>query len=104
MAHSAAAPGADGLADAIRRAQPRWSAGVRWSQLAIGPRTIVCTDFPTAAVQQRFPVIALSNDPRFDAAGARLPSPRSGEEASAELLAHPPVLDGITAALVGALT
>jgi hypothetical protein len=104
VALSAAAPGADGLADAIRRAQPRWSAGVRWSHLAIGPRTIACTDFPTAAVQQRFPVIALSNDDRFDAVGARLPSPRSGEEASAELLAHPLVLDGITAALVRALT
>jgi hypothetical protein len=103
---SAAAPDAGGieLADAVRHAQPRWSAGVRWARLALGPRTIVCTDLSTAAVRQRFPVITLSNDRRFDAAGARLPSPRPGEDATAELLAHPPVLDGITAALVRALT
>ena len=93
-----------GLADAVRKAQPRWSAGARWSQLAPGPRTIACADFPTSAVQQRFPVIILSNDRRFDAAGARLPSPRQGHDASAELLVHPQVLDRITAALVGALT
>jgi hypothetical protein len=93
-----------GLADAVRKAQPRWSAGARWSQLAPGPRTIACADFPTSAVQQRFPVITLSNDRRFDAAGPRLPSPRQGHDASAELLVHPQVLDRITAALVGVLT
>jgi hypothetical protein len=100
------APGSDGvgLADAVRQARPRWSAGARWSRLAPGPRTIACVDFPTSAVQQGFPVIILSNDRRFDAAGARLPSPRQGHDASAELLAHPHVLDRITAALVRALT
>ena len=49
-------------------------------------------------------MIILSNDRRFDAAGARLPSPRQGHDASAELLVQPQVLDRITAALVGALT
>jgi hypothetical protein len=100
------APGSDGvgLADAVRQARPRWSVGARWSQLAPGPRTIACTDFPTSAVQQGFPVIGLSNDRRFDAAGARLPSPRQGQDASAELLAHAHVLDRITTSLVRALT
>jgi hypothetical protein len=99
-------PGLDdmGLAEAVRQAQPRWSAGARWSRLVAGPRTIVCSDFPTVAARQRFPVIVLSNDRRFDAAGARLPAPGPGEDASAELLAHPPVLDRITASLVQALT
>jgi hypothetical protein len=54
-------------------------------------------------VRQRFPVLALSNDRRLDAVGARLPAPRPGHEATAELLAHPPVLDRITASLVRAL-
>jgi hypothetical protein len=49
-------------------------------------------------------VIGLSNDPRFDAMGARLPSPRQGQDASDELLAHQHVLDRITAALARALT
>ena len=93
-----------GLADAVRKAQPRWCAGARWSQLAPGTRTIACADFPTSAVQQRFPMIILSNDRRYDAAGARLPAPRQGYDASAELLVHPQVLDRITAFLVGALT
>jgi hypothetical protein len=55
-------------------------------------------------VRQGFPVICLSNDRRFDAVGARLPSPRQGEHAWDELLAHPPVLNRITASLVKALT
>lgn len=102
----AAAPDVDAieLADAVRQAQPRWSAGVRWARLAPGPRTIVCTDFSAAAVRQRLSVITFSNDRCFDAMGARLSSPRAGEDATAELLGHPPVLDGITAALVRALT
>jgi hypothetical protein len=49
-------------------------------------------------------MIILSNDRRFDAAGARLPAPRQGRDASAELLEHPQVLDRITGFLVGALT
>ena len=49
-------------------------------------------------------MIGLSNDRRFDAMGARLPSPRQGQDASDELLAHPHVLDRITASLVRALT
>jgi hypothetical protein len=99
----AASAGGGGLADAVRQVQPRWSVGARWSRLIPGIRTVVCADFPTAAVRQRFPVIALSNDRRLDAAGARLPSPRPGEDAAAELLAHPQVLDQITASLVRAL-
>jgi hypothetical protein len=96
-------PDGVGLADAVRKARPRWCAGARWSLLTPG-RTIACADFPSAAVQQRFPVIILSNDRRFDAAGARLPAPQQGHDASAELLVHPQVLDRITAFLVGALT
>ncbi|MCV7201471.1 hypothetical protein H7J71_05540 [Mycolicibacterium peregrinum] len=92
------------LVEALREAEPRWSAGARWSRLPAGPtRTVICSDFPTLAVRQQFPVLALSNDRRLDADGARLPSPRPGNEAGAELLAHPPVLDRITAALVRAL-
>ena len=49
-------------------------------------------------------MISLSNDPRFDAMGARLPSPREGHDASDELLAHQHVLDRVTAALARALT
>jgi hypothetical protein len=55
-------------------------------------------------VRQGFSVIGLSNDRRFDAMGARLPSPRQGQDASDELLVHPQVLDRITAALLRALT
>jgi hypothetical protein len=55
-------------------------------------------------VRQGFSVIGLSDDRRFDAMGARLPSPRHGEDASDELLAHQDVLDRITAALATALT
>ncbi|ART73223.1 hypothetical protein BTO20_35950 [Mycobacterium dioxanotrophicus] len=98
------ATGSAELGEALRRATPRWSAGARWSRLAPGrSRVVVCADYPTSAVRQRFPVIALSNDRRLDAAGARLPAPRPGNEATAELLAHPPVLDRITASLAKAL-
>lgn len=99
----AGSAGGAGLADAVRQVQPRWSVGARWSRLIPGIRTVVCADFPTAAVRQRFPVITLSNDRRVDTTGARLPSPRPGEDAAAELVAHPQVLDQITASLVRAL-
>jgi hypothetical protein len=102
-APGAADSGVAQLADAVRRARPRWSAGARWSRLATGPRIIACTDSPASAVRQGFSVIGLSNDPRFDAMGARLPSPRQGQDASDELLAHQHVLDRITAALARAL-
>jgi hypothetical protein len=92
------------LADAVRRARPRWSAGARWSRLATGPRIIACTDSPASTVQLGFSVIGLSDDRRFDAIGARLPSPRHGQDASDELLAHKHVLDRITAVLARALT
>jgi hypothetical protein len=49
-------------------------------------------------------VIGLSNDSRFDAMGARLPSPRQGQDASDELLANQHMLDRVTAALARALT
>jgi hypothetical protein len=93
-----------GLADAVRRARPRWSAGARWSRLAAAPGIVACADSPASAVRQGFPVICLSDDRRFDAVGARLPSPRQGQDAADELLAHPHVLDRITASLVRALT
>jgi hypothetical protein len=92
------------LADAVRRSRPRWSAGVRWSRLATGPRIVACTDSPASTVRQGFPLIGLSNDRRFDALGARLPSPRQGQDASDELLSHQHVLDHITASLTRALT
>lgn len=92
------------LADAVRRSRPRWSAGVRWSRLATGPRIVACTDSPASTVRQGFPLIGLSNDRRFDALGARLPSPRQGQDASDELLSQQHVLDHITASLTRALT
>lgn len=101
---AAGVPSDGGLAEAIRQAPPQWTAGVRWSRLRPEIRTVVCSDFPTAAVRQRFPVIALSNDRRLDAVGSRLPSPRPGEDPSRELLANPQVLDQVTAHLVRALT
>jgi hypothetical protein len=55
-------------------------------------------------VRQGFSVFSLSNDPRFDAMGARLPSPPRGQDASDGLLAHQQVLDRITVALARALT
>jgi hypothetical protein len=100
----AGAPPGGGLADSVRALQPLWSAGARWSRLRPDIRTVVCTDAPTVAVRQRFPVITLSNDRRVDATGARLPSPTPGEDPSATLLAHPQVLDQITAHLVRALS
>jgi hypothetical protein len=93
-----------GLADTVRRARPRWSAGARWSRLATGPRIVACSDSPASAVQQGFSVIGFSDDRRFDAVVARLPSPRQGRDASDELLEHPHVLDRITTSLVRALT
>jgi hypothetical protein len=72
--------------------------------LATGPRIIACTDSPASTVQLGFSVIGLSDDRRFDAIGARLPSPRHGHDASDELLAQKHVLDRITAALARALT
>ncbi|ETZ98475.1 hypothetical protein I547_6374 [Mycobacterium kansasii 824] len=55
------------LADSLRSAEPRWSAGVRWSTIdGIGARAVVCTDFPTQTLRQRFPVIAISTDPRLE--------------------------------------
>jgi hypothetical protein len=92
------------LADAVRRSRPRWSAGVHWSRLATVSRIVACTDSPASTVRQGFPLIGLSNDRRFDALGARLPSPRQGQDASDELLSHQHVLDHITASLTRALT
>lgn len=94
-------PGA-GLADAVRKVQPRWSAGARWSRLRTDIATVACSDFPASGVHREFALITLSDDRRV--AGPRLPAPRSGQDASAELLAHPQVLDEITAGLVRALT
>lgn len=94
-------PGA-GLADAVRKVQPRWSAGARWSLLRTDIATVACSDFPASGVHRGFALITLSDDRRV--AGPRLPAPRSGQDASAELLAHPQVLDEITAGLVRALT
>lgn len=93
---------AGGLADAVRQAQPRWSAGARWSQLRSDIPTVICSDFPTSGVPQRFTLITLSNDHRLGA--PRLPSPRLGQDAAAELLSHPQVLDQISTGLVQALT
>jgi hypothetical protein len=93
-----------GLAEAVRNAQPGWTAGTRWSRLRPDIRTVVCTDYATDAVRQRFPVLALSNDRRLDAAGSRLPSPRPGEDPARALLDYPQVLDQITGHLVRALT
>lgn len=94
-------PGA-GLADAVRKVQPRWSAGARWSRLRTDIATVACSDFPASGVHRGFALITQSDDRRV--AGPRLPAPRSGQDASAELLAHPQVLDEITAGLVRALT
>jgi hypothetical protein len=95
------APGL-GLAEAVRKVQPRWSAGARWSRLRTDIATVACSDFPASGVHRGFALITLSDDRRV--AGPRLPAPRSGQDASAELLAHPQVLDEITAGLVRALT
>jgi hypothetical protein len=64
--------------------------------------TVACSDFPASGVHRGFALITLSDDRRV--AGPRLPVPRSGQDASAELRAHPQVLDEITAGLVRALT
>lgn len=82
-----AEPGAAGaLAEAVRRVEPRWSAGARWSALGPQPLTVACTDMPTTAVRQRFPVLALTSDMRL-----------------ADVLNEPRLLDGITAHLVKVL-
>ena len=99
---SGAAVPANGLADAVRKARPRWSAGARWSRLRPDVATVVCSDFPTSGVQDGFAVITLSNDYRV--AGPRLSAPPPGHDAATELLSSPQVLDEITAGLVQALT
>jgi hypothetical protein len=96
---------ASGLADAVRKVQPRWSAGARWSRLRPDVATVVCSDFPTSGVQDGFAVIALSNDFRDSrVSGPRLPAPPPGHDAATELLSAPQVLDEITTGLVQALT
>jgi hypothetical protein len=95
---------AAGLAEALAATQPRWCAGARWSRLIENEaRTIVCSDFPTTAIRQQHPVVALSADPRLDNTCVRVSPPRRGIQASAELLNHPPILDAITASLVQVL-
>lgn len=92
-----------GLAGAVRSVRPRWCAGVRWSRIPDGSaRTVVCTDTVTEIARQRFPLIILSDDPRQERVGARLPSPPS-QDATAALLAHPDMLDRVTATLTRAL-
>ncbi len=91
-----------GLADAVRKVQPRWSAGARWSRLRTDIATVACSDFPVSGVHRGFALITLSDDRRVG--GPRLPAPRAGQDAAAELLAHPQVLDEITAGLIRALT
>ncbi|OBG71239.1 MULTISPECIES: hypothetical protein [unclassified Mycobacterium] len=93
---------ATGLADAVRQARPRWSAGARWSRLREDVATVACSDFPTSGIHQGFALLALSDDRRVS--GPRLPAPRPGQDATAELLAHAPVLDEVAAGLVRALT
>lgn len=89
------------LADAVRSAQPRWCAGARWSAVtADGARTVVCTDFPTMAVRQRFPVLAITTDPRLQGDCAVLHPPRPGADPAAEVLAAPAVLEQIALSLV----
>jgi hypothetical protein len=102
---SGAAIPAGGLADAVRKVQPRWSAGARWSRLRPDVATVACSDFPTSGVQEGFAVITLSNDYRDSrVSGPRLPAPPPGHDAATELLSSPQVLDEITTGLVQALT
>ncbi|MGN7780772.1 hypothetical protein ACTJJE_14770 [Mycolicibacterium sp. 22603] len=101
---SAAAEDAAGLANTVAALAPRWTAGVRWSQLSPDGRTVVCTDDASLAVQKQFPIFLLSDDPRLDGTTARLSSPPKGEGPAAALLAHPHTLDQITTQLVRALT
>ncbi len=91
-----------GLADAVRKARPRWSAGARWSRLRPDVATVACSDFPTSGVRDGFAVITLSNDYRV--AAPRLQAPPPGQDAATELLSAPQVLDEITSGLVQALT
>ena len=96
---------AAGLAEAVTQATPRWCAGARWSRLDdANAHTIVYSDFPTPAVRQQFPVLAVSADPRLDADCVRILPPQPGRRASAELMADSVTLDRITAALVRALS
>jgi hypothetical protein len=60
----------------------------------------VCTDFPTIAVRQRFPVLAISTDPRLEADCAVLRPPRPGADLAAEVLATPAVLEQIAVSLL----
>lgn len=95
---------APALADSIRSAEPRWSAGARWSTIAgNGARTVVCTDFPTQTLRQRFPVLAISTDPRLETDCAVLRPPRPGVDASAEVLTQLEVLERIAVSLVPGL-
>jgi hypothetical protein len=65
-----------------------------------GARTVVCTDFPTTAVRQRFPVLAITTDPRLEADCAVLYPPRPGADPAAEMLAAPAALERIAVSLV----
>jgi hypothetical protein len=96
--------GPAGLAEAVSAIRPRWCAGARWSRLTeTKARTIVCSDFPTTAVLPHYPVLAISSDPRLDSTCVRMPLPRPGTQAMAELLAQPGVVDALTYSLVQVL-
>jgi hypothetical protein len=89
------------LADAVRAAEPRWCAGARWSTVTNeDARTVVCTDFPTMAMRQHFPVLAVTTDHRLQADCAVLHPPRPGADVAAEMLAEPAVLEQIAVSLL----
>jgi hypothetical protein len=89
------------LADAVRAAEPRWCAGARWSTVTNeDARTVVCTDFPTMAMRQHFPVLAVTTDHRLQADCAVLHPPRPGADLAAEMLAEPAVLEQIAVSLL----
>lgn len=92
------------LAEALSATRPHWCAGARWSRLfETEARTIVCTDFPTTAIPHRYPVLAISSDPRLDSAHVRMTPPRPGTQVVDELLTHPSALDALTHPLVEVL-
>lgn len=92
-----------GLADTVAAAAPRWSAGTRWSRLSpTAGHIITCTDRPTGAATQSYPMVVISDDPRHDALGARLPA-AAHRDAAAELLADPARLAQLAGYLVKGL-
>ncbi|MCB9438964.1 MAG: hypothetical protein H6523_01725 [Mycolicibacterium sp.] len=92
------------LAQAVGRAQVRFSAGARWSAIPDGPRTVAITDGRDFAAGGRFPALRIGDDPRLAAAGPVLVPAPQGVPIDRFLTENTGELEKVAAALLRVLT